>query len=334
MPEVARLTYAEAANAALRRLLAADPRVMVYGEDVGEPGGVFGVTRGLRKAYGADRVFDTPISESAILGSAVGAALVGRRPIVEIMWVDFSLVALDQLVNQAANARYVSRGRAPAPIVVRTQQGNAPGACAQHSQCLEAFFLHTPGLRVVMPCTPQDAFDALLTAAQADDPVVVIENRTLYHGDKEEVRLDGDTRAMGWTGHPWSGGDITVVCWGAITQRVVVAAQRLAADGVGVDVLELVWLNPLDADAVLASVAGTGRLAVVHEANRTGGFGAEIVARVVESGIPLAAPPVRIATPDVRMPAALSLAAALVPSVDSIADRLRAAVSIITATVC
>jgi pyruvate/2-oxoglutarate/acetoin dehydrogenase E1 component len=333
MPEVTRLSYGEAANAALGRLLATDPRVMVYGEDVGEPGGVFGVTRGLRKTFGAERVFDTPISESAILGSAIGAALLGRRPIVEIMWVDFSLVAFDQIVNQAANARYVSQGRAPAPIVVRTQQGNAPGACAQHSQCLEAFFLHTPGLRVVLPRTAQDAYDALLTAAQVDDPVIVIENRTLYRGAKEEVRLDGNTRAMGWIGHPWSGADITVVCWGAITQRVVAAAQRLAADGIGADVLELVWLNPLDMAPVLASVAGTGRLAVVHEANLTGGFGAEIVARVVESGVPLLAPPVRVGTPDVRVPAAPPLAAGLVPSVDSIAAKLRAAASTTPAAV-
>lgn len=327
MPEVAQLRYGEAVNAALRHLLATDERVMVYGEDVGEPGGVFGVTRGLRAAYGADRVFDTPISESAILGSAIGAALMGRRPIVEIMWVDFSLVALDQIVNQAANARYVSRGRAPAPVVVRTQQGNAPGACAQHSQCLEAFFLHTPGLRVVMPSCAQDAYDAILTAARVDDPVIVIENRTLYRGDRQEVRLNTEARPMGWFTRRWSGSDITAVCWGAITERVVAAARRLADDGIGVDVLEMVWLNPFDTDAVLASLASTGRLAVVHEANRTGGFGAEVLARVVESGVHLSVPPVRIAAPDVRMPAAPSLATALLPTVDGMTERLRAAVS-------
>ncbi|MEV0797587.1 transketolase C-terminal domain-containing protein [Kribbella sp. NPDC050281] len=327
MPEIAQLTYGGAVNAALRYLLDSDPRVLVYGEDVAEPGGVFGVTRGLRQSFGPGRVFDTPISESAILGSAVGSALMGCRPIVEIMWADFALVALDQLVNQAANARYVSRGSAPAPIVVRTQQGNAPGACAQHSQCLEAFFLHTPGLRVAMPSTPQDAYDALIAAATADDPVIVVENRTLYAGRKEPVELRTSPRRMGWSAQRRTGTGMTVVTWGAMTHRVLRAAEALDADGIDIDVLEMVWLNPLDIEAVLDSVTRTGRLAVVHEANRTGGFGAEIVARVVEAGVPLLAPPVRIATPDTRLPAAPSLATALVPSADSIASDLRAAVS-------
>lgn len=322
MPDLEKLSYGKAANAALRHLLGTDPRVLVYGEDVAEPGGVFGVTRGLRKEFGPDRVFDTPISESAILGSAIGAALMGRRPVVEIMWADFSLVALDQLVNQAANARYVSRSQAPAPIVVRTQQGNAPGACAQHSQCLEAFFLHTPGLRVVMPSTPQDAYDALLTAVHVEDPVIVIENRTLYAGAEAEVRLHSEPRPMGWYTRHRSGDDLTVVTWGAMTHKVLEATT-----GLGADVLEMVWLNPFDTSAVLDSVERTGRLAVVHEANRTAGFGAEMVARVVESGVRLVAPPVRIATPDVRIPAAPSLAAAVVPSVDTIADRLRKAMT-------
>lgn len=320
-----RLNFGGAVNAALAQLLANDPRVMVYGEDVAQPGGVFGVTRGLRKAYGANRVFDTPISESAILGSAIGAALMGCRPIVEIMWVDFSLVALDQIVNQAANARYVSRGRAPAPIVIRTQQGNAPGACAQHSQCLEALFLHIPGIRVAMPRTPQDAYDAVLTAASIDDPVLVIENRTLYSGEKAEVETRQEPRPMGWHHRRRAGTDITVVTWGAMTGRALQAADLLADERVDAEVLEMVWLNPLDTGALIDSVARTRRLAVVHEANRTGGFGAEIVARVSESGVRLQAPPLRIATPDVRLPGAPVLADALVPSVGAIADGLRSA---------
>ncbi|WP_422771098.1 alpha-ketoacid dehydrogenase subunit beta [Plantactinospora sp. WMMC1484] len=325
-PSTTRLTYAGAANAALRHLLATDPRVLVYGEDVALPGGVFGVTRGLRRAYGADRVFDTPISEAAILGSAVGAALMGRRPIVEIMWVDFTLVALDQLVNQAANARYVSAGRAPAPIVVRTQQGSAPGACAQHSQSLEAFFLHTPGLRLVMPRTAQDAYDALLSAAALDDPVLVVENRTLYFGEPVDVTPHTEPRPAGWHHRRRAGTDLTVVTWGAVTGQVLAAAERLAAHGVEAEVLEMVWLNPFDTAAVLASVGRTGRLAVVHEANQTGGFGAEVLARVAEAGVPLAAPPVRVAAPDVRLPAAPGLAESLVPSVRSITERLLSAV--------
>ncbi|TWD75194.1 pyruvate dehydrogenase E1 component beta subunit [Kribbella amoyensis] len=320
-PAALSLKYGEAINAALVRLLTEVPETLLYGEDVAKPGGVFGVTRGLRRRFG-DRVFDTPISESAILGSAIGAALMGRRPIVEIMWADFSLVALDQLVNQAANARYVSRGEAPAPIVVRTQQGNAPGACAQHSQSLEALFLHVPGLRVVMPWTAQDGYDALLAAGHSDDPVIVIENRTLYAGEKTEVRIDGSPRPAGWTTVRRPGRDVTVATWGAITARVLAAAERLAADGLEVEVVELTWLNPLDLTAVLDSLGRTGRLAVVHEANVTGGFGAEVLARVAESGVPLSTAPVRIGTPDSRIPAAPSLAEALVPSVDAIAAQL------------
>lgn len=325
MPETLNLKYGEAINNALARVLTDVPETLLYGEDVAKPGGVFGVTRGLRRRFG-DRVFDTPISEAAILGSAVGAALMGARPIVEIMWSDFAMVALDQLVNQAANARYVSRGAAPAPIVVRTQQGNAPGACAQHSQCLEAMFLHVPGLRVVMPWTAQDAYDAVVSATYSDDPVVVIENRTLHLGDKADVTVGADPRPIGWSHHRREGRDVTVVSWGAITRRVLEATESLAGDGVDADVVELTWLNPVDLDAVLGSVARTRRLVVVHEANVSGGFGAEIVARVVGAGVDLDAPPRRIGTPDVRIPAAPALATALVPTADRIAAELRALV--------
>ena len=187
MPADGRLTYAEAANAALRRALAERQECIVFGEDVALPGGVFGVTKGLHRAYG-DRVLDTPISETAMLGAAVGAALMGMRPVVEIMWMDFALVALDQIVNQAANARYVSRGGLSAPLTIRTQQGSQPGACAQHSQSLEALLTHVPGIRVCLPATAQDAYDLLLAAIWCDDPVVVIENRNLYFAGQARGR--------------------------------------------------------------------------------------------------------------------------------------------------
>lgn len=189
MPDLKELTYAGAVNHALRTALRADDRTLVFGEDVAAPGGVFGVTKGLQREFG-DRVFDTPISESAILGGAIGSSMFGMRPIVEIMWADFTLVAFDQIVNQAANIRYVSQGRLSAPITVRMQQGSAPGACAQHSQSLEALFAHIPGLRVCMPATAQDAHDLLLTSFDTADPTIVIENRTLYHQDKQVVDLD------------------------------------------------------------------------------------------------------------------------------------------------
>jgi pyruvate/2-oxoglutarate/acetoin dehydrogenase E1 component len=315
------LTYGEAVGAALRRCLAELPETLLYGEDVAKPGGVFGVTRGLRRDFG-ERVFDTPISESAILGSAVGAAMLGRRPIVEIMWVDFSLVAFDQIVNQLANVRYVSRGEVTAPVVIRTQQGSAPGACAQHSQSLEAFFLHVPGIRVAMPWTPQDAYDVLVAAVHSDDPVVVIENRTLYGAGKEQVLVDGPVQRIGGLRVRREGTDVTLVTWGAITARALEAAAELATRGVSVEVLELPWLNPFPTDEVVASVRRTGRLAVLHEANVTGGFGAEVVARVAGLGLPLRAPALRIGLPDTRVPAAPSLVAGLLPDADRIAARI------------
>lgn len=320
--ETKRLSYAEAVNHALRRALRERPETLLFGEDVAKPGGVFGVTKGLHREFG-DRVFDTPISESAILGGAVGAAMFGRRPIAEIMWIDFSLVALDQLVNQAPNVRYVSRGAVTAPITVRTQAGNGPGACAQHSQNLEAFFAHVPGLRVGMPSTAQDAYDMLLSAVWCDDPVIVIENRTLYHGAKSDVRLGGEVGPIGGARVRRDGADVTVVTWGAVQNLVLDAAEELAAEGVEAEVLDLRWLNPLDLTAVRDAVARTRRLAVVHEAHTFGGFGAEVVSLVAESGLDLLAPPVRIGAAPARIPSAVSLVPGVLPTRAKIADGLR-----------
>ncbi|MEV8388899.1 MULTISPECIES: transketolase C-terminal domain-containing protein [unclassified Streptomyces] len=325
--ETIKVNYSGAVNAALRRVLSEVPETLLYGEDVAKPGGVHGVTRGLWKEFG-DRVFDTPISESAILGSAVGAAMMGRRPIVEIMWADFFLVALDQMINQAANVRYVSEGRLTAPLVVRTQQGNSPGACAQHSQNLEALFLHTPGLRVAMPSTPQDAYDVMVSAVHCDDPVVVFDNRTLYFSEKQEIITGRPPAPVGGSHIRRTGAEATVVTWGAVTHRVLEAADRLAARGTPVTVIETPWLNPFDTDTVVASVARTGgRLAVVHEANTTAGFGAEVITRIAESGV-LHGRPVRIGAPDSRIPAAPELAARLIPGVDRITEELSSAFSL------
>ena len=322
MPEqTVTVNYSGAVNAALRRCLADVPETLLYGEDVAKPGGVHGVTRGLWKDFG-DRVFDTPISESAILGTAIGAAMMGRRPIVEIMWADFFLVALDQMINQAANVRYISEGRLTAPLVVRTQQGSSPGSCAQHSQNLEALFLHTPGLRVAMPSTPQDAYDIMVSAVYCDDPVVVIDNRTLYFGEKQEIVTGHAPAVIGGSHVRRTGPAATVVTWGAITHRVLEAADRLASQSTPVTVIETPWLNPFDTEAVAESVARTGgKLAVVHEANTTGGFGAEVVTRVAEAGA-LRHRPTRIAVPDTRIPAAPELAGALIPDADRITAAL------------
>jgi pyruvate dehydrogenase E1 component beta subunit len=320
-PRERKLTYAEAVNAALLRALDEIPETLLFGEDVGRPGGVFGVTKGLHKRFG-DRVFDTPISESAILGGALGAAMVGRRPIVEIMWADFALVAMDQIVNQAANVRYITRGELTAPMTIRTQAGSAPGACAQHSQNLEAFFAHVPGLRVAIPTTRQDAYDILLTAIHLDDPTIVIENRSLYHAGKGPVTVDAPVQAMGQAAIRRPGTDVTVVTWGAIQSKVLEAAESAALAGIEAEVIDLRWLRPYDLATVLDSVNRTQRLLVVHEAHTIGGFGSEIVSAVLETGAQLKAPPRRLGAPPVRIPAAPALLEAVIPSADRISVAL------------
>lgn len=318
--DVMELSYAKAVNAALRRALQNDADVILYGEDVAKPGGVFGVTKDLQRDFGSDRVFDTPISETAMLGAAVGAAMTGLRPVVEIMWIDFSLVAMDQIVNQAANVRYVSAGRLGAPLTIRTQQGALPGSCAQHAQNLEAFYAHVPGLRVGIPTTAQDAYDMLLAAIHCDDPTLVIENRGLYHGAAETVRLDGPIQAAEGARILREGADLTLVTWGAISRQAEQAAATLAADdGISIEVMDARWISPFDWRAVEASVEKTGRLLIVHEANLTGGFGAEIAARMQASAFgKLRAPIARMGVPDTRIPAAPHLQDALIPDAAAI----------------
>ena len=317
------LTFAQAANRALGKELESRPEVVVFGEDVGFAGGIFGVSRGLQKEFGAHRVFDTPISESAILGAALGASLEGLRPVVEVMWADFLLVALDQLVNQAANVRYVTSGRAHAPFVVRTQQGATPGSCAQHSQSLEALLAHIPGLRVGLPSTPQDAYSMLRAAVADDDPCVIIESRALYQqeGDVDQGLLE----PVGGARIRRSGADAVIITWGTMVQRSLEATSLLATEGIDVGVLDLRWLSPLDEAAIAAAVrAANGHVVVVHEANRTGGFGAEVAAGIAEHLLyELDAPVIRLGTPDVRMPAAPVLQAALIPSALTIGESIR-----------
>lgn len=315
------VSYITAVNEALSRELATRPEVVVYGEDVGQSGGIFGAARGLQKTFGPDRVFDTPISESAILGSAVGAALMGMKPIVEIMWADFMLVALDQIINQAANVRYITGGRTGAPIVVRTQQGVTPGSCAQHSQSLEALLAHIPGLRIAIPSTPQDAYSLLRTAVATPDPCIVFEARSLYQ-TTGEVHFSDEIEEMGQSLLRRPGTDAVIVTWGTTVHVALEAAATLADQGADVAVLDLRWLNPLDEDGLRAAVTGAGGTVIVlHEANQTGGFGAEIVARLHEffnGEIDLKL--TRVATPDVRIPAAPTLQRALLPSVTSVID--------------
>lgn len=318
---VKKVSSIQAVNEALSRELATRPEVVVYGEDVGQSGGIFGAARGLQKIFGTDRVFDTPISESAILGSAVGAALMGMKPIVEIMWADFMLVALDQIINQAANVRYITGGRSGAPIVVRTQQGVTPGSCAQHSQSLEALLAHIPGLRIAIPATPQDAYNLLRTAVAIPDPCIVFEARSLYQ-TTGEVHFSDEIEDMGQSLLRRPGSDAVIVTWGTTVHIALEAAAKLADEGADVAVLDLRWLNPLDEDGLRAAVTqAAGKVIVLHEANQTGGFGAEIVARLHElfnGKIDLKVK--RVATPDMRIPAAPILQRALLPSAANVID--------------
>jgi 2-oxoisovalerate dehydrogenase E1 component len=312
------LAYGIAANRALQRELEERPEVVMFGEDIGVAGGTFGVTRGLRKQFG-ERVFDTPISEAAILGAAVGASMQGLRPVVEIMWMDFLYVAADQLINQAANVRYISRGEVTAPLTVRMQQGATPGSCAQHSQSLEAVLAHVPGLKVGLPSTAHDAY-AMLRAAIADpDPVVVIESRLLYQ-TVGVVDLDAPVEPVGGARLRREGGDVVLLTWGRMAPLCLEAAEELAARGVDAAVLDLRWLAPLDEAAIeRAVVAASGKAVVVHEANSTGGFGAEIAARLADRFFhELDGPVRRVATGDVRIPSSPVLQQAVLPDVDRI----------------
>ena len=246
------LSYIRAVNHALRRALEEYPEALVFGEDVGVPGGPYGASRGLHDAFGA-RVFDTPISESAILGTGIGSAICGMRPIVEIMFADFFFVAFDQVVNQASNVRYVSNGTQACPLTIRSQQGATTGSCAQHSQCIEAILAHIPGIRVGVPAFPDDAFQMLRAAIASDDPVVVLESRALYPRTGE-ARLAAEVEGLGVARRLREGGHVTVVSWGRAVHECLDAAAELATEGIEVDLIDLRWINPLDLDAVLESL--------------------------------------------------------------------------------
>lgn len=316
--ETKEITYLEAVNTALRTELETDTRTLVFGEDVGKSGGIFGASRYLQRDFGEDRVFDMPIAENAILGTAVGAALSGQKPIVEIMWADFIFVAFDQIINQASNVRYLTGGARSLPMVVRTQQGVTPGSCAQHSQSIEAFLAHIPGIKVALAASPQDAYDLLRSAAADPDPCVVIEARGFYQ-NKAPVTFSKGAEPVGKARLLKSGKDGAIITWGTMVPRVAEAAERLAEDGRDVAVLDLRWLSPLDEDAIRSVVEDAGgKVLIVHEAVRTGGFAGEIAMRINELCPDQELSIRRLTTPDIRMPAAPNLQEVLVPNVEKI----------------
>jgi pyruvate dehydrogenase E1 component beta subunit len=282
---VTRLNYAQAACGALERAMAADARVVALGEDVGR-GGIFGQYRGLQQKFGSSRVIDTPISESTIMGAAVGMALIGLKPVVEMRVVDFALCAMDEIVNQAAKARYMFGGQGRVPLVARMPIGIWTGSAAQHSQSLEAWFAHVPGLVVVAPGTPQDNYSLLAAAIASGDPVIYMEHKELWGLEGEVV--EGEKGVLGKAKILRTGSDVTLVTWSRTVQAASVAAEAASKKGVSVELIDLRTVWPWDRDMVLASAAKTKRLVVAHEAIRVAGFGAEIAATVAEElGVPV-----------------------------------------------
>ena len=274
------LSYSEAALLALQREMEADPRVVVLGEDVGR-GGIFGQYKGLQQRFGEGRVIDTPISEAAIMGAGVGMALAGLRPVVEMRVVDFALCGMDELVNQAAKNRFMFGGQGRVPLVARMPGGIWDASAAQHSQSLEAWFAHLPGVVVVCPSTPQDNHGLLRSALQCGDPVVYIEHKTLW-GARGEVD-EGIAVPLGKAARVREGDALTLVSWSRQMQACSAACDALAAEGIAADLIDLRTLWPWDRETVLSSCARTGRLLVVHEAVQAAGFGAEIAASAAEA---------------------------------------------------
>ena len=318
------IRMSRAVRAALRHELAADPRVFIAGIDVGAGGNVFGLTRGLLEDF-PGRVRDTPIAESAIVGMGVGAAMAGMRPVVEIMYSDFMAVCFDQLINQAAKLRYMTGGRASVPLTVRTQFGAGRSSGAQHSQSLEALLAHVPGLAVVMPSTPADAYGLLRSAIAYDGPVVVIEHRLLYEKTGPGFAED-HLVPIGKAAVRRAGTDVTIVSWSRMAAESLAAAARLAEDGIDAEVIDLRTIAPLDWDTVLASFAKTNRMIIAHEAVVDFGVGAEIAARAVDAGFwSIDAPVVRVGAPPTPAPYAPPLEQAWVPNgqqVEAAARRL------------
>ena len=322
--EVRTLTFAEAIREALRQAMQSDPSVFLIGEDIGVYGGAFGVTAGLLDEFGSERVRDTPISEAVIAGACAGAALTGMRPVGEIQFMDFVTLSMEQLVLQAAKVRFMFGGKASVPMVLRMPGGSGTGAAAQHSESLENWFVHIPGLKVVMPSNAYDAKGLLLSAIYDGNPVIFIEHKLLYktsgHVPEEMYRVPLSQSNVARTG-----GDLTVVATSVMAQRALEAAGQLSQEGIELEVIDPRTLNPLDDEPIIASVIKTGRALVVHEAVSTGGYGGEVVSRIVASPAfdYLEAPVRRLAGLDIPIPYNRILERNAVPQVEDIVEQAR-----------
>ena len=312
-------TYAMAVHDVMAEEMRRDERVFIMGEDVETLGGVFGCTRDLYKEFGTERVRNTPISEAGFVGAGIGAACAGMRPIVELMYMDFTFVAMDQILNQAAKTRYIFGGNAKIPLVIRGQQGIGRGNAATHSQSVETFFMHIPGLKVACPSTPADAAGLLRTAIRDDNPVMFFEHKALY-AQKGEVPEDIDfTIPFGKADIKREGTDVTIVANLLYVGRALEAAEILSGEGISAEVIDPRTLVPLDMNTIAESVKKTGRLVVVHEAHRNAGWGAEIAAQVTEDIFPyLDAAPIRLGTAPCPLPFNLGLENAATPQVADI----------------
>jgi acetoin:2,6-dichlorophenolindophenol oxidoreductase subunit beta len=320
---MAETTFVKAVNATLADAMRADDDVLVIGEDVAE-GGPYTVTAGLAEEFGTERVLNTPISEAAICGVAIGAAQSGKRPVLEIMFIDFLTLALDQLVNAAAKAHFMSGGQLRVPMVLRTQGGAGTRGAAQHSQSLEAWLTHIPGLKVVMPSTAADAAGLLVSAIADPNPVVFIEHKNLYFR-KEEVPDDPQPVPIGRARVAREGSDVTIVALSRMVGEALAAADRLAADGVEAEVIDPRTLVPLDLDTIVGSVRRTNRLVVAHEAVEHGGYGAEIAAEVQAAAFDdLDAPVERVGAPFTPVPLSPQLEDAYLPGADEVYAAARA----------
>ena len=322
------LPFVQAIPEALRQCMRDDPDVFLAGEDVAAYGSVFGITRGLLDEFGSERVIDTPISEIAIVGLATGAAAVGLRPVVDLMFMDFIGCAMDQLMNQLAKMKYMFGGKARLPVTVMTAAGAGVNLAAQHSQSLEALVCHIPGLKVVMPSNAYDAKGLLIASIRDDDPVVFIQHKLLL-GDTSEVPEEAYEVPLGVANVVRTGTDVTVVAHGRMVRESLAAADALAGDGISIEVIDPRTLQPFDLPTVLSSVAKTHRALVVHEAVRFGGIGAEFAAEIAEHGFDdLDAPVVRIGAPFSPVPFSPVLEQAYIPDAARIASEARALVGL------
>lgn len=318
------ITYLEAVREAMTQEMERDQRVFLIGEDIGAYGGAFGATLGMLEQFGPERILDTPITELGIAGAATGAALIGMRPIAEIMFMDFTTLASEQLVNQAAKLRFMFGGRATVPMVLRTPAGSGTGAAEHHSQSLENWFVHIPGLKVVMPSTPYDVKGLLIAAIRDDNPVVFVEHKLLYKV-KGPVPEEPYTIELGTGEVKREGKDMTIVATSIMVQRALAAAEELAEEGIEVEIVDPRTLKPLDKKTIIRSVVKTSRVMIVHEAAKTSGYGGELSATIAESEAfdYLDAPIIRLAGRDMPIPYNRNLEYHTVPQVEDIVKTAR-----------